>query len=1483
MGNNQKKRNDSGGVNNTLLEWATGDEYINEILKSDPDSNGLLVDIFSDNAEKRELASISFYQMAWGYYPELGPNPMIEILSEFEHDRIFYQNYRDHTTHIIKTFILGLYFYDQVLFISDKIDSSLPKDLDKKAAFREVWTITVLYHDIGYIFENEEIERHMNEWTSFKNKFNEMLGCPLTCVFSGRGMTREKERSFIKANKIYMVSIDSIGEVEAESGENEKIWDILYEGGTVSRLGNDSVNGIHKYYEFASKKKTVDGRPGYMDHGICSALLLGKVWYAYSDYLKKILNEDYDVKKLAVLEKEEIVDLCGKLDSTESLLRLALNAVALHNVNKEIWNMEEAISHQVYLNDFHMNFSALPLACLMRLCDELQMWDRNRYRKPQPADKIITGRDLDILASDGVIYLYFESDNDFTDPKNYPHSAYNTLYQKLSLYLDKSELDKILICGKPAGSKKSKPKVSLLTTREESIDEMETEFQLNTAGTAKEEEQWLVGALNLDEDVHFSSFYLRQSMEKNLPKELKQFGYHEIIAVYEDYNEIYYVSRKECVEAARHLIDHVLNNWNFGEDLLHTISEKINVLGQVFKDLPQKDSFQGFSNEQLLGYYEKHQIAHTTLYVYARIPEVLDRGVPTFTKYLKDYLRVRSDELKEEEKLNEIFDILTYPEMIGYSGENILDICDVINLIEQTSTEEEKQLWKSSNGRFLIRMKPEVVQRIEEYTNKWTYWGYHGYRNRVLKDFNYFAEKLRLELTNKEIKDRETLLIRRQDQAASRRMRTFAKYNIEEKYQGLFRFYSQIGTIKLKRRYCQLMNFYYLDQLLFEIAKRFRISESVIRCMLPDEIIRLLRGDRTVLKEAQARETSKLFVYHLKDESEKIVYGSEAEAIAKKMKDMVKSDEIIDGELFGEVASMGTYRGVCRVIDKVDNEHFEQGEILVATDIDPDKFELLKLAGAVLTETGGFTCHAAIVCRELRIPCIVGIHDLIQYVHTGQSLDIDAGKGKVKILTNTVNGIIRMSDFDEETVSKNEIGAKAYSLFQLNKAGFSVPSFFCVRIDSLKEVMLNSNLHNEQNQNSLIGDIQNTLNEMNNEWWAVRSSTNREDGEEVSGAGQEITMLRVHRSDVIQELARIINGLKDYSGGGSIILQKMILGSYSGVIFTDNPVGGSNELVIQAVPGGNEYLTSGQINPANYVYRKDKLEFDEAREGIWKNLLSDELKDKLKEKAMQIEEFFGTPQDIEWTAQEKCIYFLQSRKITKGYKSDKINIFSANKSLTVDTLSIYQSYALPVHLRNHLLKTAAIVCWIMDHWTGEELNEEVMIKASLLHDIGNIVKGTDDKFKFIFPDVFSEECWQYWLNVRTHIGERYGKTDLEATLNIAKEINVGEEVLKLIEEKQFCRNKEIFNGGNFEVKICAYADQRVSPNGILSLEGRLDEARTRHRGIPGSSVNSPNYEALKRYAGKIETQIFQHVNGSPEDINDKSVERYIMGLKAYEF
>ncbi|MFB0501972.1 MAG: phosphoenolpyruvate synthase [Candidatus Bathyarchaeia archaeon] len=73
----------------------------------------------------------------------------------------------------------------------------------------------------------------------------------------------------------------------------------------------------------------------------------------------------------------------------------------------------------------------------------------------------------------------------------------------------------------------------------------------------------------------------------------------------------------------------------------------------------------------------------------------------------------------------------------------------------------------------------------------------------------------------------------------------------------------------------------------------------------------------------------------------------------------------------------------------------EKGNILVATMTNPDYVPFMRLAGAIVTDKGGVTCHAAIVSRELGIPCIVGTENATKVMITGEEYTVDAKSGVV--------------------------------------------------------------------------------------------------------------------------------------------------------------------------------------------------------------------------------------------------------------------------------------------------------------------------------------------------------------------------------------------------------------------------------------------------------------------------------------------------------
>ena len=100
--------------------------------------------------------------------------------------------------------------------------------------------------------------------------------------------------------------------------------------------------------------------------------------------------------------------------------------------------------------------------------------------------------------------------------------------------------------------------------------------------------------------------------------------------------------------------------------------------------------------------------------------------------------------------------------------------------------------------------------------------------------------------------------------------------------------------------------------------------------------------------------------------------------------------------LRGLGAAPGTATGHARLIRSLDDAaELAAGDVLVAHMTAPDWVPLMRRAAAIITDSGGMTCHAAIVSRELGVPCVVGTADATEKLHDGQIVTVDAKRGVV--------------------------------------------------------------------------------------------------------------------------------------------------------------------------------------------------------------------------------------------------------------------------------------------------------------------------------------------------------------------------------------------------------------------------------------------------------------------------------------------------------
>jgi len=105
------------------------------------------------------------------------------------------------------------------------------------------------------------------------------------------------------------------------------------------------------------------------------------------------------------------------------------------------------------------------------------------------------------------------------------------------------------------------------------------------------------------------------------------------------------------------------------------------------------------------------------------------------------------------------------------------------------------------------------------------------------------------------------------------------------------------------------------------------------------------------------------------------------------------------GELKGSSVYPGIAKGrVRKVLDRNQLRYFKEGEILVSPTTLPYFISAMKKASAIISDEGGVICHAAIVARELKKPCVIGVKIATDVLNNGDLVEVDANKGIVKII-----------------------------------------------------------------------------------------------------------------------------------------------------------------------------------------------------------------------------------------------------------------------------------------------------------------------------------------------------------------------------------------------------------------------------------------------------------------------------------------------------
>jgi len=195
------------------------------------------------------------------------------------------------------------------------------------------------------------------------------------------------------------------------------------------------------------------------------------------------------------------------------------------------------------------------------------------------------------------------------------------------------------------------------------------------------------------------------------------------------------------------------------------------------------------------------------------------------------------------------------------------------------------------------------------------------------------------------------------------------------------------------------LTYYLAEKMMIEIGNRVGLTLEQMLVVAPDDVAGLFKKvDKTKIEDEY-----NCVMYWYEQSKLRKLSGTVAEVRLQYIKDRLPKVEMSD-EIKGSLAYAGKVQGVTRIIlDIKDAYRLKPGEILVTRMTDPSYVPIMKIAGAIVTDVGGITCHAAIVARELKIPCLVGTKIATKLLKDGDTVEVDANRGIIKIIEKAKN------------------------------------------------------------------------------------------------------------------------------------------------------------------------------------------------------------------------------------------------------------------------------------------------------------------------------------------------------------------------------------------------------------------------------------------------------------------------------------------------
>lgn len=477
---------------------------------------------------------------------------------------------------------------------------------------------------------------------------------------------------------------------------------------------------------------------------------------------------------------------------------------------------------------------------------------------------------------------------------------------------------------------------------------------------------------------------------KYLPKNLG-FGYTDFLYFFKkDYLELHYDR-----DNLHFLAEKVISRYSKDSRYIHRLVKISEQNKKPFlrylrnKIIGNGEYFSKLSNQELVKEYQRMaQLFYKAL----AIPHLIEPLALTTDVKLKDLILKELDKKGLIKSFSKYFAALTQTVSKFYLNEYNRDLKKMVSLI--CKTPRFKKVFKNKKIGQIKRIFAEepklnklAKQHLIDYF--WVKTDWWSGSNYTLADLIQVLQRVIKGEDNLDVSSKKSF---KRNLAIKNSL--IRKLKLSKEVVKLIRLIDIVTKWQDDRKKDLLIGIWGLDKFIIEISKRFKINHGELRYLLPEETTLSMLRRRSLKKQLALRRNYSVYLFY-KNEKD-ILVGARAKEFVKRLKG--KKEDFVE-ELSGLIASSGKTSGIAKICLTTEKaKMLEKGEVLVTSMTRPEFVPAMKKAAAVVTDEGGLTCHAAIISRELKIPCIIGTKVATKVLKDGDLVEVNANHGVVMVL-----------------------------------------------------------------------------------------------------------------------------------------------------------------------------------------------------------------------------------------------------------------------------------------------------------------------------------------------------------------------------------------------------------------------------------------------------------------------------------------------------